>query len=672
MSVRDFNHHDDSNKNAHQARTRSAGKAVDVGSSPVRRMRIMHIVPAKKKKIHQAREGHDLLERRHDSSVKNDSIIGQHSLNNAKRKHRLLALPTTVALVLFLVWLTVVPTPPLLVLVHGMSVLSSSSSSSSSSPAGAGAGAALFVGLDLGTSGARISVIDASFTEVFSNSILWSQQQQHSSSYDDPQAWMKAVTTLIQTASSTIPSLSTQSTALCVSGTSASCLLIDGKTFQVLQKPCMYDYHVVTSNVHHPADGIQALQWLQSSHVPSHHTATSPTSALAKLLSWHSQQSLPCTARLIHQADYVALQLRRDPKKCGKALGSSTTTIASDWHNCLKLGYDVEHLQWPEWMQQLFESIQLSLSVLPCHVVSPGVPCGTMSPEMAQRLGLHPNTVLVGGTTDSNAAWVAASASGASGTTTTTTTTILNLTPGTAVTSLGSTLALKRVCTAPVEHADLGVYSHAVPSPLSRSSLSASSSSSSKEQRLWLVGGASNVGCAILRTEGFDTNDELQQLSSQIDPTTDSPYNYYPLVKPGERFPIADSSKRPILEPKPLQCSSSEEEDEQQQQQQHNKAGRIEYLKGLLQGVAQVEAMGYSTLDALGATPPLTKVYTSGGGSQNEIWTVMRQRILSQTLKRQVMVTRAMHSEASYGAAILAASTFVGSSTVAAAPSSPS
>jgi sugar (pentulose or hexulose) kinase len=159
------------------------------------------------------------------------------------------------------------------------------------------------------------------------------------------------------------------------------------------------------------------------------------------------------------------------------------------------------------------------------------------------------------------------------------------------------------------------------------------------------------VGCAVLRQQGF-TTDELIELSASMDPTTDSQYDYYPLVSIGERFPVADASKAPVLDPKP--------------------DSRSEYLKGLLQGIARVEAQGYQTLRHLGAEPAPRIVQTAGGGSGNEMWTVLRQRLLTDALRGRsgtgfddnednatVVVQRADHTEASYGAALLAASTFI-------------
>jgi D-ribulokinase len=77
----------------------------------------------------------------------------------------------------------------------------------------------------------------------------------------------------------------------------------------------------------------------------------------------------------------------------------------------------------------------------------------------------------------------------------------------------------------PVEDSSRGIYSHRLGSQ-------------------WLVGGASNVGCAVLRQQEFST-DELIELSKGIDPNQDTILDYYPLTKIGERFPENDPNKEP-------------------------------------------------------------------------------------------------------------------------------
>ena len=119
---------------------------------------------------------------------------------------------------------------------------------------------------------------------------------------------------------------------------------------------------------------------------------------------------------------------------------------------------------------------------------------------------------------------------------------------------------------------------------------------------------------------------------------TDSPYEYYPLTKVGERFPVADSNKQPVLEPVP--------ED------------RKAYLHGLLQSIGDVESAGFQVLQDLGAPSP-TMVWTCGGGSKNDMWSNLRERRLSEKFPGStIKVQKAECTEASFGAALLAAATF--------------
>lgn len=184
-----------------------------------------------------------------------------------------------------------------------------------------------------------------------------------------------------------------------------------------------------------------------------------------------------------------------------------------------------------------------------------------------------------------------------------------------------------------VEDASRGVYSHRFPR-------FGDSGGGGEEEDAWLIGGASNVGCAVLRQEGFN-DEELIALSKEIDPDIDSPLSYYPLMKKGERFPVADSNKEPVLDPKP--------------------DGRKEYLHGILQGIGDVEREGFRVLGELGASPHRpTVVLSCGGGSKNDMWLSMRERRLKDICDddHQVEVKRATNTEASYGAALLAAASF--------------
>jgi sugar (pentulose or hexulose) kinase len=256
----------------------------------------------------------------------------------------------------------------------------------------------------------------------------------------------------------------------------------------------------------------------------------------------------------------------------------------SDYHNALKMGLDLDELKWPEWVAYLAD-----IDYLPVPI-APGARLATVSRPRARYLGINPGCMVHAGTTDSIAAFLAAGATHS----------------GDAVTSLGSTLVLKLLSDTRVESTAHGVYSHWFGTR-------------------WLAGGASNAGGAVLR-QFFDDR-TLAALSEKIDPAVASPLDYVPLPRAGERFPVNDPALAPRLSPRP--------------------ADDAEFLHGLLESLARIEARGYDLLAELGATP-LQRIDTAGGGAQNPVWTRIRQRLLG------VPVMRAAHTEAAYGAALLA------------------
>ena len=415
--------------------------------------------------------------------------------------------------------------------------------------------------------------------------------------------------------------------------------MVDTNTGAVVRRPKMYDYDITQTKSSHPMAHLRA-QDLIDKHAPPNHVVRGSTSTLSKLLHYHFMESFPLDPNknivLAHQSEFVATQVfRSDPKQCGAGHHANQRTYVSDWHNVLKLGYDVQKLEYPSWLNACLEEANISSSVLP-KVVSPGEVVSTVSANISKVYGIPSTAVVVGGTTDSNAAFFAAAAGGSSN----------GIPYGTAVTSLGSTLAMKMWSRTFVQDSKRGVYSHRVPS------FRRDGKEPEESRDAWLVGGASNVGCAILRQEEF-SNDELVKLSRNMDVSTDSPYEYYPLVKKGERFPVADSNKAPLIEPKP--------------------DSRQDYLKAIFQGISEVEKKGWEVLGALGSDPPFpTVVWTAGGGSRNDAWLLMRERLLNESRvginesgigikldkNQQVAVERAENAEASFGAAVLAASKF--------------
>lgn len=148
---------------------------------------------------------------------------------------------------------------------------------------------------------------------------------------------------------------------------------------------------------------------------------------------------------MLHQADWLGFLLH------GKR-------GVSDYHNALKLGYDVESLSYPSWLENL-----PFFSLLP-NVKAPGETIGEIIPSVAEKYQINPHCLIKAGTTDSIAAFLASGVK----------------TSGEAVTSLGSTLVLKLLSKTKIDDSRYGIYSHRLGD-------------------LWLVGGASNTGGAVLK-----------------------------------------------------------------------------------------------------------------------------------------------------------------------------
>jgi len=418
---------------------------------------------------------------------------------------------------------------------------------------------AVYLGIDLGTSGCRAMAIDAK------NHIL------HSTSTDlppviiegitrrqDPQLWWQAVERVLDDLFRQIDPQRVRRIA--VDGTSGTVLITDS------QGTPLHDalmYHDQRAPMY--AEHLKAM-------APPNHPVLSPGSGLVKLLWLSAQVEKSQIAHCLHQADWI--------------VGRLTDQYGfSDPNNCLKTGFNTEHDTWPRWM----DTLPLDSDWLPV-VQQPGTVVAPVSEAMAQRFNLPADTEVVSGTTDSTASFIATGAQQASD----------------AVTILGSTLVIKVLATQPIFAAEYGVYSQ----PLGD---------------LWLVGGASNSGGAVLRQ--YFTDEQLQAMTPQLKPEQPTGLNYYPLVEKGERFPINDPGLLPQLTPRP--------DDD------------VEFFQGILEGIARIEKRGYELLAELGAPYP-ARVLTAGGGSVNPGWTSLRRNLLN------VAVETAPHTDAAYGAALIA------------------
>jgi sugar (pentulose or hexulose) kinase len=413
-----------------------------------------------------------------------------------------------------------------------------------------------YAGVDFGTSGCRLMIIDQHSDLRYEARILYPNKV-----YQSAELWWQSLTQLC----TNIPSdIAAQLQAISIDGTSGSLLLSDHKG-KPTSPVMMYN-------------NTQAIQEAATIAMiaPDNSGAHGVGGSLSKLLFLLQQYPNSEHCHALHQADWIANRLL---DQWGY----------SDENNCLKLGYDPVTRQWPKWLSQLDVPVNSLSNLLP-KVSATGQCLGTISAKIAQELHVPLQLKIVAGTTDSIAAFIATGANKI----------------GDAVSSLGSTLAIKMLVDQPIYAPKMGIYSHRLANN-------------------WLVGGASNTGGAVL-LKYFDKA-QLASFTQQLNPAKLLHLHYYPLAQKGERFPIADSNKQPMLNPRP--------------------SSDAEFFQAMLEGMADIETTAYQCLRQLGAVQA-RQIYTVGGGGRNEKWTIIRQNKLGVTLKTPV------HSEAAYGSALLA------------------
>jgi D-ribulokinase len=266
------------------------------------------------------------------------------------------------------------------------------------------------IGIDLGTSGLRAEVIDATGGSVASVRRSWSETNR----IDEPESWWVAVIDLLR---EIVQRIHDGPVSIAVAGTSATLLSLD-RTGAPLGPALMYN----DARAKAEAATLRGI-------APSESAAHGATSSAAKLLWLRNQGGLKSAAHVLHQAEWVSgrLQGRFD---------------MGDENNALKLGYDPMRGIWPQWW---LDELGPFAKLLP-RIVPAGTPQQRIAAKLAKDTGLHPESRVVAGTTDGVAGFLATGANQ----------------PGTGVTSLGSTLVLKQLSFEPLFDPQAGVYSHRV------------------------------------------------------------------------------------------------------------------------------------------------------------------------------------------------------------------
>ena len=353
---------------------------------------------------------------------------------------------------------------------------------------------AVFLGIDIGTSGIRASCINADEQELinhhlaFKASLPAQNKKEQNKNEQNPDDWLPLLDKLLIETTGKLAKLSSsfRINAISIDGTSST-LIACKKGGIALSPALMYNDQQSKKQAE-----------IISRYAPAESAVHGASSSLAKALKL--LEKYPQTEIFCHQADWLAASL-------------TGLYGISDENNCLKLGYDSINQQWPDWLQNNNENAVVPKALLP-QVVRPGSKTGKVKPDLINKYNLAENCVVIAGTTDSNAAVLATGANQL----------------GDAVTSLGSTLVIKLISDKPVFEAKYGIYSHRL-------------------NNHWLVGGASNSGgCVLLQ---HFTQTQLDEMTPQLKPEHPTGLDYYPLPGTGERFPVNDSNKQSKITPRP-------------------------------------------------------------------------------------------------------------------------
>ncbi len=255
-------------------------------------------------------------------------------------------------------------------------------------------------GLDFGTSGARISIINPDKKLVYSNSVPYEY------SFKNPNSWINSCENLLFS----LPiEVKVNLNKLAISGTSGT-LTASSLQGEPIGEAIPYDQACHENKM-----------LLQLLTIGEDHLRT-PYSSLAKALKLIDKYGTNILLR--HQSDWI------------------TGWFLKDWThgeegNNLKLGWDLKKESWPT--SYLNTSWQKCLP----HIVKSGKIIGQVNFELAERFNLNKKLILISGTTDSNASLIAAGLRKEDG-----------------LTVLGTTIVVKKIIDNPIKKK--GITTHRV------------------------------------------------------------------------------------------------------------------------------------------------------------------------------------------------------------------
>ena len=454
------------------------------------------------------------------------------------------------------------------------------------------------LGIDMGTSGIRGAIVEKDdllndkiwHTESVSFSTLATSHltsSNYNTASQSPKTWITLLDILLKKLSQSFDLIKINH--LIMDATSSTVLLCSPQG-NALTDALMYNHQQATQ---------EAKQIQNAKGFDAKTTAQGASSTLAKvlfLLKNNLKNNFSSPPIICHQIDFLNHYL-------------CDCLNITDENNALKLGYNSNTQQWPNWITQLLTPLTLP------KVVAPGTVLGNITTQRASQYGFSPTLKIHAGTTDSIAGFLASGASQV----------------GDTVISLGSTLAIKMITPSPLFNTQYGIYSH-------------------KLKNNWLVGGASNSGGAVLLNAY--TLPEIEYLMNSLNDLTQNDLKvsnqYYPLNSMGERFPISDPFFKPKMPPKPKQelILNPTSLTDRAILNAHQT-----YFLNLIKGLVYIEDLAYKKLFQK-TQQAINNLYCVGGGDKNLLWQQCRTAHFSnaKTFDFPLPTLKQAHSlDAAYG-----------------------
>jgi sugar (pentulose or hexulose) kinase len=343
-----------------------------------------------------------------------------------------------------------------------------------------------FIGIDIGTQGARVLMLDDKGNEMGAADKVF-QLSNQSREEQSPEEWWstceKLLEELCKKAAAQIDLKNVK--AISVTSTSGTIIPLD-RNNQPLHPAIMY------SDGRSSEQAVTCKEAAIRAQYPGFLNFNN-SCGLPKML-WYLENFPGQTAKIgkfIHAADFII----------GNLSGNFSKT---DYTSAFKSGYDIQKFSWPSYITH---AIGIQREWLQ-DVLAPGTPVGEIRQTLAKKLGLPATVIITAGMTDGCASQVAAGA--------------VNL--GDWNTTIGTTMVIKGVTNTEIKDDTGAIYCHRHP------------------EGYWMPGGASNTGADWVSR--LFPGADLQELNREAANYIPTGRAGWPLLQDGERFPFVSKNAR--------------------------------------------------------------------------------------------------------------------------------